>query len=458
MLKNASTDHIVRLAISNVSKFFSGGWGKIDTLRQLSALQETVLDERKLLRDVYSVLEKTEIEVSKGRKITSSVTSFSGKFKSPLNQFVPNALPEHDVVRFEVVLPNAWKSSKPVCINLAGTGDHYFWRRRYFAAVPLAKDHGIGTIILENPFYGKRKPKNQIGSSVRHVSDIFVMGAALMVECATLFLWCKRKGLGPLGLTGVSLGGHMASVCATGVLEPIFLVPCLSWTSAAPCFTEGVLGQAIDWKVLENQLNDVPEYMTLLRNDAEFRRKLVTHYTNPDYLMQLRERQDVSSGFLSSISSFVSNSKPLAYFDSQGKRLGSLIVEADMWKHMESFSKQIPDLTSAYERLKMEMVKNIVWKSNGNFQPSQTTLDFMVTLMDQATHISHYNKPREGSKIIYVSAENDRYMPRECYNLTPQDVWKDTEIRYIDSGHVMGILQHQQDFREAIKDGCQFLR
>jgi hypothetical protein len=37
-----------------------------------------------------------------------------------------------------------------------------FWRRRQMMAKPLLKEGGIASIILENPFYGLRKPKDQM--------------------------------------------------------------------------------------------------------------------------------------------------------------------------------------------------------------------------------------------------------------------------------------------------------
>ena len=37
-----------------------------------------------------------------------------------------------------------------------------FWRRRLFMAKPLLQEAGIASIILENPFYGSRKPKAQL--------------------------------------------------------------------------------------------------------------------------------------------------------------------------------------------------------------------------------------------------------------------------------------------------------
>lgn len=38
----------------------------------------------------------------------------------------------------------------------------FFWKRRSLLARPLLKENSIGSIILENPFYGARKPPEQV--------------------------------------------------------------------------------------------------------------------------------------------------------------------------------------------------------------------------------------------------------------------------------------------------------
>jgi len=46
-------------------------------------------------------------------------------------------------------------------------------------------------------------------SSLHNVSDLFVMGGALILESLVLFHWCERHGYGPLGITGISMGGYV---------------------------------------------------------------------------------------------------------------------------------------------------------------------------------------------------------------------------------------------------------
>ena len=65
---------------------------------------------------------------------------------------------------------------------------------------------GVSSIILENPFYGLRKPKEQFRSSLQQVSDLFVMGAALILESLVIMNFCEREGFSPIIAHGISMG------------------------------------------------------------------------------------------------------------------------------------------------------------------------------------------------------------------------------------------------------------
>lgn len=64
------------------------------------------------------------------------------------------------------------------------------------------------------------------------------MGGCLVLENLVLMHFCEKMGLGPLGVTGLSMGGHMASLSATNWPKPLVLVPCLSWSTASSVFTQ----------------------------------------------------------------------------------------------------------------------------------------------------------------------------------------------------------------------------
>ncbi|RUS79509.1 hypothetical protein EGW08_012741 [Elysia chlorotica] len=235
-----------------LTKFFTKGWGKPDNLKRLFAFRK-VLSNREQCQHLVS--SDYPIYIDKEYR-DGSFRILEGHFTSPFVDHLPGIMPpEVEKASFQMILPIKWRDPhlKPVCIHLAGTGDHFFWRRRLLTARPLLKESGIASIILENPYYGTRKPKEQLRSSLHNVSDLFVMGGALVLESLALLHWCEREGWGPLGLSGISMGGHMVSGVATLWPKPISVVPILSWTTASIIFTEGVMSGAIPWETLQEQ-------------------------------------------------------------------------------------------------------------------------------------------------------------------------------------------------------------
>ena len=220
-----------------VSTFFANGWGDLNAFKRLLELRE-LLGNRSTSYQLVSRCHPVQLQRSWSQE---SHFVAEGQFTSPVAAHAPHLLPrESEQAYFQVIVPKIWhrKDRKPLCLHLAGTGDHFFWRRRNLMAKPLAKESGIASIILESPFYGLRKPKGQTRSSLRHVLDLFVMGAALMLEALVLFHWSEREGFGPLGVSGVSMGGHMASLAATTWPKPLAIIPCLSWSTASCVFTQ----------------------------------------------------------------------------------------------------------------------------------------------------------------------------------------------------------------------------
>ena len=221
-----------------LSKFFTGGWGDIETYKRLADFREKLLSDRQQFNEYVPSSYPVHLEKSWSRE---SCYIAEGRFHSPLAKHMSGLLPkESEEAHFQVVIPKRWprKDRKPMCVHLAGTGDHFFWRRRNLMAKPLVSESAIASVILENPYYGVRKPKDQLRSSLKYVSDLFVMGAALILESMVLLRWCEKQGYGPLAVSGISMGGHMASLAATAWPKPLGIIPCLSWSTASCVFTQ----------------------------------------------------------------------------------------------------------------------------------------------------------------------------------------------------------------------------
>lgn len=77
------------------------------------------------------------------------------------------------------------------------------WIKCMYSA-SIASDHRIIHDQFNRSFGVHRR------SNLQNVSDIFVMGGCLILENLVLFHFCERNGLGPLGISGLSMGGHVS--------------------------------------------------------------------------------------------------------------------------------------------------------------------------------------------------------------------------------------------------------
>ncbi|KRY76196.1 Uncharacterized protein T4A_12836 [Trichinella pseudospiralis] len=234
MASTSFLDYIYRSV--PIHKMFADGWGNpTDLIKLIKFRREMVKrDAVVLLNDQCPSIKEAKIIEN------NSFVIYSGEFETPVVKLLPELVPlPVRYAQFEMILPKERQANScPLCIHMAGTGDHGFWRRRNLLALPLAQQMGIGR------------------SCLRYVTDLFVMGACLIFESAVLLNWLIKRGNWPLGLTGISLGGHMASLAAACYSKPVAIVPCLSWTTASAVFTQGVMARAIPWNTLEKQCTD----------------------------------------------------------------------------------------------------------------------------------------------------------------------------------------------------------
>uniref|UniRef100_A0A914WPW2 Protein ABHD18 n=1 Tax=Plectus sambesii TaxID=2011161 RepID=A0A914WPW2_9BILA len=396
-----------------LSKFFTKGWGRPENLRNLFQLRQRMTKQYKC----YELLSANPPAVHITSESTrGSVRILEGKFRSPLAEFHPEMLepPVGDAV-FQVVLPVEWpknaKRLKPMCIQLAGTGDHYFWRRRTLLAKPLAIENGVGSILLENPFYGSRKPKDQVRSSLNNVCDLFVMGACLVMESLVLLQWCEQQGYGPLGLTGLSMGGHMASLAATNWPKPVSLAPCLSWTTASCVFTQGALAGAIPWNVLQKQLHS-----------DEF--KGADKLSTVSWLAQEEQK----------------------------------LLNNDAFAMGQEFARNYTPSTTTAPTSKADDTSFGWAKSLLHIRRTATdgeVLQFMTGVMDEFTHLCNFPTPVDPTLVIAVAADKDAYVPRMGVpHLT--DLWPGAQVRYIQNqGHIQAFIFNRNLFRKTIVDTLQ---
>jgi len=192
-----------------------------------------------------------------------------GFFRSPAADAIPlPAEARTAYFRLELPEPTEDEPPPPVCVYLAATGDQGYLARRLISA-PLVR-RGIGAVVLENPYYGVRRPRAQKYIAPQRFVDQLMMNYATVEEGRALLRWLKERGFEHVGVAGYSMGGFMAAYVAAATPFEIAAAPCAAGNSAGPTFTESPLAEVPAWDVLQDGL------------DMDARQKfleLVNHYT-----------------------------------------------------------------------------------------------------------------------------------------------------------------------------------
>ncbi|MEL6340067.1 MAG: alpha/beta hydrolase family protein [Myxococcota bacterium] len=165
-----------------------------------------------------------------------------GWFRSPtLHLRLPEA---SRTARFEWIQPDEHHAGA-VVLHLAASGEVGFFARRLLARRLLR--FGIASFILENPFYGSRRPSGQTHAALRSVRDQFAMNFATVEEGRAILQTLKDMGYSYLGVTGYSQGGVMAAFCAALTDFPVAVAARGMADSVADLFTRDNFSQIVLW-------------------------------------------------------------------------------------------------------------------------------------------------------------------------------------------------------------------
>lgn len=86
---------------------------------------------------------------------------------------------------------------------------HLRCRRRQILAKSLLSQ-GIGTLILEGAYYGRRKPRDQLGSKLCHVADLIKLGAVTILEAVSFIRLLHAAGVKQVSAHPINrLGSHV---------------------------------------------------------------------------------------------------------------------------------------------------------------------------------------------------------------------------------------------------------
>lgn len=224
--------------------FFQDGWGNAGRLADLIERTST-----------FDTTTPVEIDWEEGHQRLDGLHFFEGSFPSPDTSL--GLPPESRTANVQMLLPEeAFEGGPPpMCVHLAGSGDATYVGRRLLAT-PLARDPGIGAIILQNPYYGERAPEEQSGTQIRTLADHLAMNIATIEEARSLLDWLRRDGYKHVGITGYSMGGLMAALTAQFETEPLAVVPCATANSPVATLLDSPLRRAYDWRALDAQLEE----------------------------------------------------------------------------------------------------------------------------------------------------------------------------------------------------------
>ena len=223
-------DRIFGLA-SKGPLFFSDGWGD----RELCMSVEPAALAR-------CAPARIDVQLGAARPAFGG-TLAEGTFESPERRLPDCAR----TARIQLLLPR--EPPRGVAVHLAASGDQGFAFRLRFAAPLLA--HGLGAVVLEQPYYGGRRPAKQPRHAVRCVSDLHLMGAATFQEARALLAWLRDViGAPRVGVTGYSMGGQMAAMAGASMPWPVAVIPLAPTCSPDTVLSAGVLRDVADWAAL----------------------------------------------------------------------------------------------------------------------------------------------------------------------------------------------------------------
>jgi len=236
-------------------RFFSKGWGDDDVC---TAVREHLSGRTAPAR--------IEVHWEGPWRTDERVCVRDGKFETPhFAEHLPRAV---RTAYFRLMLPRS-HSAPPVYVHLATTGEEGYAAREKYAGLPLARS-GVGVLMLESPFLGRRRPPEQATTRVDLVADLLLDGGCAVEEARAVLSWLRAEGYARLGIVGISKGGHLAAMAGVQVPFDIAIVPLVAPHSGVPVFTQGLMSRLCDWSALRSAQYDCSDVRERLRELRRF--------------------------------------------------------------------------------------------------------------------------------------------------------------------------------------------
>lgn len=207
-------------------RFFTDGWGDL-----------SVIDSVAIPNDVPDPIRIEWVAETAEKDLVTSV----GIFDSPAD-----VLPDH--ARHGAVTRVLPRTETDRTVVLMAAWNEHDSRARFGIARRLAQN-GIGSLVLENPYYGIRRPQDLEGQPIRTVSDFFRMGIGAVMEGRGLLATVREGGHTP-GVAGYSMGGNMSALVSSTMPFPVATAPLAAAYSPSPVYLDGALRGGIAWNAL----------------------------------------------------------------------------------------------------------------------------------------------------------------------------------------------------------------
>ena len=206
-------------------KVFKGGWGDAD-----------LIDVIAVPTDPQSPAPITITWVQEHR--ADDLLLRDGTFPSPANH-LPAAARTAGV---RMVVPPV--ANGRLVVMMAAWNDHGY-RTRSGLAAPLAKA-GVTTLMLENPYYGTRRPWDD--PPIRTVADFAIMGRAAIDEGMALLAHFGADY--EVGVAGYSMGGNIAALTGAMMDRRVAIAALAASHSPGPVWADGIIRHMVDWDAL----------------------------------------------------------------------------------------------------------------------------------------------------------------------------------------------------------------
>ncbi|KAG7672311.1 hypothetical protein Ndes2526B_g06694 [Nannochloris sp. 'desiccata'] len=458
-----STGRAVDLAYASIihqlgitPRFFAeGGFGDlriVDFHEELKSFQswppehfdDVKIDWRRVREDNYN-----------GHAYTVLRANFPTLTRSPAYDAMPI---ESRTAHALWIVPHQPATGSPTAIHLAATGDHGFARREHLSIPLIAR--GVGSIALESPFYGIRKPEEQQGAKLRRVSDLILLGKATIEESLFLLQWLSLRGHTRLGVSGLSMGGVHASMVAALYPEPLALAPLLAPRSAAQSYCQGALFHATAWdQLLRDTEGREAEIVAAVKEAAVAHEKMAAAKIRRDALegranslgfsvagVQNKDDQrlvaETSVGRAAAVAAVKENAQQQGHWAGVGRWMSD-------WGHsLENQIRKVRRLES--------INRGNATKASENHDRHAAAVLLLEAVLETFTDATRFPCPRRPDAAVLVAATEDAYVsPQSVLDLHRH--LPGSEIRWIPGGHVSSFLMHQPAFRNAIVDSLDKL-